>query len=432
MANNFQNSFTGKNTGVLLPSGDGLLRSQEKMNDLIAGAEKLKYETYKRNEEEFLKASNIDPVFVLANSARDVQAKMLDQYNTKWGKVMQSRGGNLTTDDKMQMAKEKDYILMEQQKAQSDMSTMQLHQKMVAQNPNRWDDGQLNQWVSDYMKTGHYDHTEPPIKPLSLTDAAMKNMSKVATKEYHDPAEDKLYDKGGVPYKDQTTYSAQKQDVIPYIQASIANNDQYAAGTIKEWNELGTVDKEKYHKANPGNPLLEMAVDRHWKEWVKQDVKTTRNTVGGTSSGGDMRTWQGQKYTPTSAMESPFPGLPSKDYHPVTNLSKQITIPIGSMELLEPTKAVSGVEKPNQSIKGFVTGYDKDSDKITFLISQDYKDLDYASLASGKGMQIAVPRGSFSKEIFDNLEIVDGGKLIKLKDLQKPAQTPTFTKKKLY
>jgi hypothetical protein len=157
----FQNSFTGKGIATTLPSGEGLQRSQEKMSDLILGAEKLKYDTFKKNEEDFLKASNIDPVFILANSARETQSRMLDSFNTKWGKTMKERGGNLSTDDKIQMAKEKDFILMQQQKMQSDMQSLQLHEKMAMQSPNKWDAEELNRRKMEYMRTGTYDHTEP-------------------------------------------------------------------------------------------------------------------------------------------------------------------------------------------------------------------------------------------------------------------------------
>jgi hypothetical protein len=419
----FQNSFNGKDTSVQLPSSDGLLKSQEGMNNMLMQAEQLKYNVYRKNAEEFQKASNIDPVFVLADSAQKTQMGLISAFNQKYGKLYQQYGGNLPDSVKMQMTTDRNLVIMQQQKMQSEMEAAQTQNKMVAQNPNRWDVTEQAQRYNDYIQTGNYNYQEPPIKPLSLTDAAMKNMNKVSAKEYHLPEEDKTYTKNGVNYIDRTTYSAGKEDVAPYIKSAIANDDQYAAGALKEWNELGQADKEKYHNSDPTNPILGMAIDRHWKEWVKQDVKTERNMVGGTSSG-NMRTWQGNKYTPTSAMESPFPSMPSNTYHPIPNVSKQITIPISKMELLEPDKAVSGIEKPNQSIKGFVTGYDENSDKITFLISQDYKDLDYPTLASGKGMQIAVPRSSFSKEIFDDLEIMKDGKLTKLKDVVAPKTGP--------
>jgi hypothetical protein len=418
-----QNLFTGKDVGVLLPSGESGRRSQDNMSSMLIEAEKLKADVYQKNADEFRKASNIDPVFVLADSAQKTQMGLISDFNKKWGRAMQQAGGNLSDAQKMQMTTDKNVVIMQQQRMQSEMEAAQTHNKMVAQNPNRWSAEEQAKRYSDYINTGNYNFTEPPIKPLSLTDAAMKNVNKIAVKEYHLPEEDKTYAKNGVNWIDKTTYSAGKEDVIPYIKNALTD-DQYAAGVLKEWNDLGEADKEVYHKKNPSNPIFEMAVDKHWKEWVKQDVKTERNMVGG-STGGNMRTWQGNKYTPTSAMESPFPSLPSNTYHPLPNISKQITIPISNMELLEPDKAIAGTEKPNQSIKGFVTGYDENSDKITLLISQDYKDLDYPTLASGKGMQIAVPRSAFSKEIFDDLEIMKDGKLTKLKDVARPAPKAT-------
>jgi hypothetical protein len=276
----FTNTFTGKNTGVTIPGNEAGLRAQENMSNMILSAEKLKLETFQKNQAEFLKNANIDPVFVLSESAKETQARLLDNFNTKWGKTMQQSGGNLSLDNKLQMAKDKNIVLMEQQKMASEMEAAQTHNKMVMQNPNRWDAEEQTKRYNDYIATGTYNHTEPPIKPLSLTNAAMKLANKVATKEYIAEDETKTYSLNGVPYKKNITYSASRDDVAPYIKAAISDDPQYAAGAIKEWNELATPDKETYFKKNPANPIFEMAVDKHWKEWVKSEEKEVKNTSG--------------------------------------------------------------------------------------------------------------------------------------------------------
>ena len=409
----FQNSFTGKNTGVYLPTGENMQRSQDRMSDLILNAEKLKYDTYRKNEQEFLKAADVNPVFVLAQSARDTQQKLLDNFNTKWGQTMKSSGGVLSTDDKMQMAKEKDYIMLQQDKMQSDMATMQLHQKMVAQNPNRWDESELNNWVSDYMKTGKYEHPEPPIKPLSLTDAAMKNINKVATKEFHDPNEDVVYGKGGTSYKDETIYSAQKQDVAPYIQASIANNDQYAAGALQEWQESGDIDRQKYHKENPSNPILAMMVDKHWKEWVKADVKTTRNIQ---ATGGTKKQVEPQEAKDVGIIgQTAYPKFHDLGNRPISN----VTPPL--IRVLDPEGETP--MKPASPITAILIGYDESRDEFIMESKANFQDL-YGRRPKGANWRFAVKRTDLPDK-YGDIETLSGGKLTKIKDIVPQTGTPT-------
>jgi hypothetical protein len=426
----FTNSFTGKGTGILLPSGEGLQRSQEKMSDMMISAERLKYDTFKKNEAEFEKNANIDPVFSLSKAAMETQSGMLNQFNQHWGKVMQQKGGNLSEIDKTNMAIHKNYILMEQGKMKSDMDRMQQDMTLLDKDYlNRYDREEwYNTHYRPFAEGKSYNPDPLPIKSQDFVEWARTMAQKDKTETF----DTTVHNKDG-----STTIITRN---IPLEQAParikqyvLAASPSAAKNLIKE-RFINAPDKQKYIDASDNQNNAIIAWAQNQPDIIQAVVNEQRQTklAPKSSSGGDgnMRTWQGQKYTPTSAMESPFPSLPTKTYHPITNLSKQLTIPIANMELLEPDKAIAGVEKPNQSIKGFVTGYDESTNKITFLISQDYKDLDYPTLASGKGMQIAVPRSAFSKEIFDDLEIIKDGKLIKLKDLATSTQAPV--KKKLY
>lgn len=420
----FTNSFNGKNTGIVLPSGAGVQRSQENMNNLILSAEKLKADTYKKNEEEFLKASNVDPVFVLANSARETQSKLLDTFNTTWGKKMRDKGGQLTTDDKVEMAKQKDYILMQQAKMQQDMEQAQLHNKMTMQNPNRWDAEEQQNRYNEYIKTGTYDHTEPPIKPLSLTDAAMKNINKVATKEYAPEDERKSYSVNGVPYYKQTTYSARKEDVIPYIKSAIADNDQYGAGVLKEWNELPAQEKESYHTKNPSNPILEMAVDKHWKEWVKSEEKDVKNSQGtGNKAGFSVFKGTGKDvtYTPTSARAVKLGTTDYSSFHDIPNIPVDDVTPQDKIRVLSP----DGEEEmqPASNIPADLVGYDENTDELIFTAKSNFID-PTSRRPKGAGMRFALKRTEAGAK-YDNIEIVKDGNKVKIGSLGSSTPTPS-------
>jgi hypothetical protein len=384
------------------------------MGQMILSAEKLKLDTYKANEQEFLKVANVDPVFVLSQSAREVQAKLLDDYNTRWGKVMKDRGGNMTTEDKVKMAKEKDYILMEQSKMASDMEQAQLHNKMVSQNPNRWDRDEQAKRFNDYITTGSYDHTEPPIKPLSLTDAAMKMSNKVATKEYIDQNEpQQTYSVGGVPYKKSIVYSASREDVAPYIQAAIADNDQYGAGVLKEWNDLAPTDKEVYFSKNPKNPILEMAVDKHWKEWVKSEEKEVKNTQPSNSGlGFSFYTGSGKRisYTPQPAREVPIGKTTYSTFHEIPNLPADDLISKGNIRVLDGEG--DEVTQPNINIPSEVVGYDEATDELIFMAKSNFIDIG-GYKPKGSGLRFAVKRADAGTK-YNDIEIIKDGKKVKI------------------
>lgn len=417
------NYFSGKGTAVVAPSGEGLLKSQENLSSILVGIEKMKADTYKENSKEFQKASNIDPVFVLGDSAQKTQMGAINLFNQKWGKVFQQTGGNLSDAQKMQMNTDKNVVIMQQQRMQSQMEAAQTQNKMVAQNPNRWDRDEQARRYNEYIQTGNYNYTEPPIKPLSLTDAAMKNVNKVAVKEYHLPEEDKAYSKNGVNWIDKTTYSAGKEDVIPYIKNAMTD-DQYAAGVIKEWSELGQADKDKYHAKNPANPIFEMAVDRHWKEWVKQDVKTERNMVSGSGKGYSFD-FGGQKVTASPGVKRKDP-VPYGDQVYTDSYRFDKPIPIGNVPTEGGIKYTRNSTRPlgKGNVQGVIKDYIADGDLVTIEVKKAYG---AANVESGEF--ISVPASSIPD--VDNLPIIgDDGNPTKVGNVR--GKTQPSVKKKLY
>ena len=438
----FSNTFTGHGTGIILPSGEGLQRSQEKMDDMILASEKIRQETFQKNKDEFLKSSHIDPVYSLSKSAMESQAKALDFFNKKWGKVFQDKGGNLSMEDQTAMAADKGLLTASQAEMKASMDKYLQDRAYVQKDMGKTVD--VDDWMlngdKQMRESGRYDYQLQP-KGVSLGD-----WYNTATHKVNGTPGNVTVIKpiGGVQYKETYQSSGTEAEGRTRVEQDILGNDGIAKQTIREFlslkekdpvtykkyldiNNDGTVSPDEERQASQvSNPILKWAKDTYWQQAldIKLGAPTKLNTAS-SGSGGNMKTWQGQKYTPTSAMVSPYPGLQSKTYHPIANLAKQLTIPVSEMELLEPDKEISDIEKPNQSIKGFVTGYDENSDKIIFMISQDYKDLDYPTLSSGRGMQVAVPRSAFSKEIFDDLEIVKDNKVTKLKDINTSKSTTT-------
>jgi hypothetical protein len=302
------------------------------------------------------------------------------------------------------------------------METAQLHNKMVQQNPNRWDAEEQGKRYNDYIKTGDYEHPEPPIKPLSLTDAAMRTMNKVATKEYIDPKEaQQTYTIGGVPYKKATVYSAKKEDVIPYIQATIANNDQYAAGALKEWNGLTPQEKEEYHKTNPQNPILEMAVDRHWKEWVKTEEKEQRNIVS-TRSGYNLNLFgRDVKFSPGQQKQGTIAYADKTYSNPIEfdGSFKFTNVPTNGGNVLKGqyTKPLSS----RGNIEGYLKNYDPERDVFILAATGTDPNVDNGSL-------MEIPASNLNQTEINKIPIYVNGKPTTIGAIRGQKSTTTATK----
>jgi hypothetical protein len=284
----FSNSFTGKGTGVLIPSGEGLQRAQENMSNMMISAEKLKLETFQKNQAEFLKNASIDPVFVLSESARELQGKMLDKFNTDWGKTMKDRGGTLSTDDKMQMAKEKNYILMEQQKMAGDMQRAMQDRDVVSKDiQGNLDREDFDKRWNNFIKTGTYDTS--PLLPKEIDPDEYFN--RTANKVNGTPSNVTVTKTiGGIPVKETYQSSGSEQEGRERVKATLLGNDRIARGYIKKFHELKTSDPATYKKYldtnNNGvispteegatNPILQWAQDNYWHKAL--DVKLSQPT----------------------------------------------------------------------------------------------------------------------------------------------------------
>jgi hypothetical protein len=236
----FSNSFTGKDVYRPLPPSDTILKGQERLSDLMLNAEKMKFDTFKENEKEFQKNINIDPVMLLNDKAMKVQSDLINQYNQKFGGLLKKRGGVLTEEDKIIMAREKTNVIMQQNKMQADMNRYLTDREYVTKSgkidAQKWQE----EFEQPFLRSGNYPVAPLPPIPLFLTDYAGTIVNKFTTGKK--TIEDNPITVGGVPYIERTTYMAEKGDVVPIIKNRVFNNDQYMAGVFKEWSDLSEQD----------------------------------------------------------------------------------------------------------------------------------------------------------------------------------------------
>jgi hypothetical protein len=165
---NFSHNFTGKNTAINLPTGEGVQRAQEGLNAIVEKVANIKYQTWKENREQFLKDAKIDPMFVLSDKAMREQMEQINAFNETWGKVAQETNYNLSDKQKLDFQTHKNLIIARAQDAVSTMERFKQHQKLVQDHPELFDPVGHAKDYEIYEKTGDYNRTLPPYKEIDF------------------------------------------------------------------------------------------------------------------------------------------------------------------------------------------------------------------------------------------------------------------------
>lgn len=231
----FSQSFTGKGTASIIPESKAL-SAQAGLNEMVTKAEELKFRVYKTNEAEFLKNAQIDPVFVLSDSARRYQMELINDFNKKWGKRAQETNYNLTMDDKQQMLTEKNFITSEAQGQKAQMDMFLQHRDLVAKNPGLYDVNDFALKAQDYMRNGSYIQTMPEYKELDFGNWIRGEASK-------EPLITGKMVPVGRGKEALESFTVAESDVGRYIASKLTQNPQAQKNFFRRWNEA---DKEKW------------------------------------------------------------------------------------------------------------------------------------------------------------------------------------------
>jgi hypothetical protein len=276
----FSNSFTGKGIYQPLPSGEGMQRAQESASRFILEADKLKYDTFKKNAEEFGKMMDVDPVFVISDSAMKYQSDAVAKYNEQFGGVLQKYNGNIPESVKREMATAKSYLQMDQMRLKADMEQAMAEKQMISRDTrgeldhNQWKD----KWDS-YMNSGKYDTT--PLMPSALSpDLYFKDRTTkllgtqgTITKTVKTPQ--------GVLETTKSKASGTEEEARDYVKALVLGNDRFARGVSEKFEALKTNDPKKFKEYLDGsaNPILQFAQDNYWEQALVMENAETEKPV---------------------------------------------------------------------------------------------------------------------------------------------------------
>jgi hypothetical protein len=391
------------------------------MSDLILSAQKLKYDTYKKNEEEFLKTANIDPVFVLSTAARETQSKLLDQFNNKWGAVMKQKGGNLSTDDKVNMSKERDFIIMNQQKMQSDMTQAFAAKDAVSKDiQGNLDHQDFQRRWDSFISTGDWE--QGPLLPSSVDPDEFfgKDVNKgnfgdtTVSKTVLNP------DKTLTTKKFESTGT--EQDGRNLVASYMHGNDRMARGWIEKFQQLKTTNPQEYKKyiEEGNNPILRWAQDNYWDKVLKtKEITEQKPVLTGKKGGIDIDLF-GRHYANFQAGQQRNGSITYADKtynNPIEfdGTAKISYVPTTGGIKLGARTSRNLTSKGN--IEGYLKAYDPDGDKIIIAATGTDPNIDNGTL-------LEIPAGNLNKAEIDKIPIVVNGQTTNLGTLRNKAGTP--------
>jgi len=301
-----QRTFTGKNTEVVLPSSDRLDKVQENMSNLIIGADKLRYNAFKENEQRFLKTTDIDLETYISDANAKTQAQLIDEYNKTAQKMLKAKGGrfeNFTTQDWQELNLGKKILQAKQQKMSTDLERFKLMDKMVLSRPDQWDTDEWNVLKANYLKTGDLPDVELPVRAKPLEVALNeKKLEGTQTIDYGQP-----FIFNGQKVKQGTYYSGTEQEARDYVKGMVLSNPAYQKDIYQKFSKLPEAEKIKYLDVNndgtvdrneaaiasqsgtTDNPILKWAQDTYW-----QKARATKE--GAMTSAEKSQGTQGNKY----------------------------------------------------------------------------------------------------------------------------------------
>jgi hypothetical protein len=297
---NFETLYTGRGLAPNLPQDNG--KAMGRLSDFITKAEELKYSTFKQNEQEFLKNSNIDPAFFISTANQKTQSDLLVAFNNKWSGRMKASGYNMSTDDKSAMQAEHNFIVMQQQKMQADQDLWQQHRNMIMQNPTKYDVEEWSQFDKQYRTTGEYPLVTPPIAARSI-DMALEDNAIVGNEQVvRTPLS-----QNGLPGIVETTYSGTEQQARERVKQVALMDESYTKDLAKQFTQLDEATKLKYldadkngiispEEAKDFNPIIKWAQDTKWQKTLKKNEGTwKRTTTSTTATKSTIDTLVGQK-----------------------------------------------------------------------------------------------------------------------------------------
>lgn len=282
----FSNLYTGSGIAPQYPQDTG--RSTERLSDFILEAERIKYNAFKQNEQEFLKNSQIDPAFFISKANQETQTTLLDDFNKKWSQRMRSSGYNMSTDDKMAMQAEKNLIVTKQNEMLMKQKMWEQEAALVKSNPADFDDKEHALKTAKFISDGEFDYNTLPYRAIPVSSRLLSLKGKIGkTIATTSPME------GSPGFQQTIETTGTREEVAPIIIEEVFKDPRVMKDMMQSWNALTQEEKNKYletdnvegiseeeRKAGGApaksaeNPILKFYIDNNYKHAISENPST--------------------------------------------------------------------------------------------------------------------------------------------------------------
>ena len=419
----FSTLYSGKGLSAPLPSDGG--KATSRLSDFIVKAEEIKYKAFRENEQEFLKNSNIDPVFLISTKNRDAQMDMLNAFNQKWAQKFKESGYNLSTEDKKALLTEKNFLLANQQDMQAKQDLWLQHRNMIMQDQGRTLD--MDEWSKFdevYRRTGEYPLVAPPVRAKDFAGYLRTKSQGIKNQAYLNQIPSKY------GYFEEEVWNVAPGKEEAEIDSAVMDADPAATkGLLRDWEKVDVTEKQKIiQEADTlGKNPISLWASRNpaYKEAIVTKDKTGRRipTVSGGGANANLPTLAdfgkpSSKYTPQAASDVGVIGqTPYRTFHKFDTVNS-IDLPTGvRYRVLNPSGEKEEVAK-GIIITGDLVGYDEERDEFVFIATKDFKGLD-TGMSRGKDTRFAVKRSDLNLPQYNNLQVSIGGKNVAIKDIKR-------------
>ena len=251
---NFQRQYTGENFGVRL-SDDKIGAAQQRMNNLILGADKMVYDSFKENEKRFADMTDVDLETYLSTASANAQSKMVEDYNKIATDIVRKRKGfqNLTPEDWQELNLGRKVLEGKQKQMIANQERYMTDREMVQRNPDKYDMDKWNQqFATEYLQSGQYPEAPLPIKAKDVSNALMLASQKI-NREYSPTPIEKT--EGGIRYRNTQTTNLLPEEVDDFIIGNILGDDAMVQGLIEDFDAEPESVKLRYLDADNSGSL---------------------------------------------------------------------------------------------------------------------------------------------------------------------------------
>jgi hypothetical protein len=190
-------------------------------------------------------------------------------------------------EEKTQMASEKALLQSWQQGQLEQMGQWKQIDNIVKQNPLKYDVDEWAQATADYMQTGVFNASVPPIKAQSIDLALENNQISGTGYNVRKPVGTGI---------EEVTYSASEPEAREFVRSVALNNEAYLKDLVKQFQGLDPQTKLQYldtdkngviskQEGQDTNPIIRWAQDTKWQKAVKVTPHPwKRTTTSGTGT----------------------------------------------------------------------------------------------------------------------------------------------------